>query len=324
MKERDAIGGYFESEPDREGKGFSHTDAAWLNTGRNALEFILTSLMPIRRVYIPYFTCEVIMEPFEKLGVPHTYYHINRHLELQSSIQLGEGEYLLYTNYFGVKDAYVQKLHACYGSSLIVDNAQGLFMQPLIGCKTVYSLRKFVGLPDGGLAYPNHAADEAALSLDSSADRIAHLHLRKRYGAQAGYSAFQENERKLDGRPMMRMSQETRRMISHIDFENVQSARRRNFLQLHEKLSGSNLFAVPDISTFAAPMVYPYWIEHGNELRKKLIEERVFVATYWPNVPEWVGPDSLEYGLTANLLALPIDQRYGRKEMNRILSLLSR
>ena len=46
-------------------------------------------------------------------------------------------------------------------------------------------------------------------------------------------------------------------------------------------------------------------------------------ATYWPNVLKWCSEDMLEYELTNNIIALPIDQRYGREEMDYIIKLLA-
>lgn len=40
---------------------------------------------------------------------------------------------------------------------------------------------------------------------------------------------------------------------------------------------------------------------------KKLIDNRVYVATYWLNVVEWCGIGELEYGFAKSLLPLPID-----------------
>lgn len=60
------IGGYFELElPKREEY---HKNVLALNTGRNCLEYILR-LRGYKKVFLPYYTCEVILEPFSKLNV---------------------------------------------------------------------------------------------------------------------------------------------------------------------------------------------------------------------------------------------------------------
>ena len=65
-------------------------------------------------------------------------------------------------------------------------------------------------------------------------------------------------------------------------------------------------------------MVYPYYTS-DNTLKAKLISSKIFVATYWPNVFEWCKSDSLEYNFGEQIIAIPIDQRYGIEDMNRII-----
>ena len=61
------IGGYFSLELPHYGE--YHKDAIRLNTGRNCLEYILR-VRNYKKVYIPYYTCDVVLEPFKKLGIP--------------------------------------------------------------------------------------------------------------------------------------------------------------------------------------------------------------------------------------------------------------
>lgn len=71
----------------------------------------------------------------------------------------------------------------------------------------------------------------------------------------------------------------------------------------------------------SVPMVYPFLLDNIN-LRKKLIESKVYIPFYWPNVQSWCNAESLENTLSQLLLALPIDQRYSIDEMNFIVSVL--
>ena len=72
----------------------------------------------------------------------------------------------------------------------------------------------------------------------------------------------------------------------------------------------------------AVPMVYPYMVAKEG-LREKLIANKVFVARYWPNVLDWTEKSSIEYQLTEQMQPLPIDQRYGEEDMNRIIELVT-
>ena len=52
------------------------------------------------------------------------------------------------------------------------------------------------------------------------------------------------------------------------------------------------------------------------------IENKVFVARYWPNVLDWTTEKEMEYILAYQMQPLPIDQRYGNEEMQRIIDLV--
>lgn len=300
--------------------GFLHDDGALLNTGRNALEYVLQALGNVNHVFVPYYTCDVVLEPLNKLGISYTFYPINQNLELKEWPTLQSGEYLIYNNYFGIKDEYVGKLAHRYGSQLIVDNAQAWFAEPIEGVSTIYSPRKYVGIPDGGVAYCPKRIDERSFEQDSSYERCSHLLKRIDLGPSEGYADFRANSKQLVGQPIKRMSKLTRRMLCSIGFEAIKDKRRKNFWYLHEHLKETNLFVMPSMDSFACPMVYPY-LRDDASLKQRLIENKVFVATYWPNVSEWCGCDALEYGLARNMVFLPVDQRYGIDEMKQIINL---
>lgn len=314
------IGGYFELELLNQG-GFPHDDGMLLNSGRNALEYVFRALGDVRHLYMPYYTCDVVMEPVVKLNIPYSFYHINQSLELDVLPTLNSGDYLVYTNYFGIKDEYVYRLAEQYGSQLIVDNAQAWFAQPIKGVNTIYSPRKYVGVPDGGVAYCTKYIDEKSFEQDVSYERCSHLLKRMELDPYDGYVDFKSNNKTLSGQPVKQMSRLTRKMLSSIDFEDVRNKRRKNFDYLQEHLGKANCLEIPFINSFACPMVYPYLTDEPS-LRQKLIENKVFVATYWPNVKEWTSRGMLEFELMDKMIPLPVDQRYGIEEMNTMISII--
>lgn len=312
------IGGYFELELFGI-NNFPHINGIFVNTGRNALELILNSISKIQTIYIPYYTCDVVLEPLNKLNINYSFYRINESLELIENIELKKDEYLLYTNYFGIKDDYIEKLDEKYGSNLIVDNAQALYAQPTTKC--LYSPRKFVGIPDSGIAYTDSYVDINSYAIDYSSDRFDHLLIRHDKGATAGYTAFKENSAKLKEHDIKQTSVLTKQLISSIDFEAIQQKRIANFKYLHSYLKDSNRLNIDSFGDFACPMVYPYYTD-DNTLKSKLIENKIFVATYWPNVFQWCNIEDIEYKLANKIIAIPIDQRYGIEEMNKIIKII--
>lgn len=317
-----AIGGYFELA-DYENGLFPHPDGVLLNTGRNALEYILRSIGKVKCVYLPYYTCEVVLEPLKKLHIPWMYYHINARFEIADEIHLKEGEYIIVNNYYGIKDAYILTLADQFGDHLIVDCAQAFFARPIRGVKAFYSPRKYVGVADGGIAYLGEAADNCTsiLETECTEEHDSHLFKRKLFGAEAGFADFQKNERKLENQPIRWMSNTTRRILDHIDYEKVISIRRRNFEFLQNALEDKNSLRLPDASSFVCPMVYPFISRISRNLREELIDKKVFVAKYWPNIHP-LPSFEIEFDLTARCIPIPCDHRYGKDEMIQIVKIV--
>lgn len=313
----EAIGGYFSLElPQREEY---HKNAIRLNTGRKCLEYILR-VRGYKKVYVPYYTCEAVMEPINKLGIPYGYYHIDIHFEIKNRFTLKEGEALLYTNYFGLKHRYEEQLAEKVGERLIVDNTQAFYAKPLPGIDTFYTCRKFFGVPDGAYLYCVKELDEE-IEQDFSYDRVTHLVKRIDLSAEEGFKDFRQVDDGLDNQPIRKMSKLTHRMMMGIDYEAAALRRRSNYQYLNEALGKENNLEL-HLEDDAVPMVYPYLVDDGARLRQYLIENKVFCARYWPNVLECCKPGDFEYHLAENLVCLPIDQRYGEEEMIYILNLI--
>jgi len=54
-----------------------HPTALRLNTGRNVLEYIIKSNTYLK-IYIPYYICDLILEPVIRQGVDFEFYHIDK------------------------------------------------------------------------------------------------------------------------------------------------------------------------------------------------------------------------------------------------------
>ncbi len=317
---KDGIGGYFQLELTNRGS-FLHDVGVLVNSGRNALEYILRSLPDVKHIWLPYYSCDVVLEPIEKLQLSYSFYHIDEQLHIADTISLEEKDYLLYTNYFGLMDGYIRSLVKEYGNRLIVDNAQAWFAKPQKEVSSIYSPRKFFGVPDGGIAFCPYTTD-SQFEQDISFNRSSHLLKRIDLGPSEGYTDFNENRKTFHNQPIRKMSKLTEAILSNIDYNAAELRRRANYQYMNAALQDRNQLQLP-FEDSSVPMAYPYLTNDSN-LKKKLIDNRIFVATYWPNVMEWCKDGEWEYLLTKNTCFLPIDQRYGEEDMNRIIDTIQK
>ncbi len=315
MNSTKPIGGYFELETNNFGSVF-HENAIAVNSCRNALEYVLL-VNKYKKIYLPYYTCDVTLQPIKNLNIDFEFYYLDNDFFPKIEI-IEENEALLFVNYFGLLNNNISILEKKY-QNLIIDNAQAFYAKPFDTVSTVYSPRKFFGLPDGGFVYSKKKL-KINLEVDKSSDRMSHLITRIEDGAEAGYKLFQQNDDKLNDLPLRRMSIITKKLLSNIDFESALKKRNENFNILHQALKNKNEFSsIIEKVDINGPMVYPFFRKGNDQLRNQLIAKKIFVAKYWPDVLDRVNNKSFEAYLVNNLIPLPIDQRYNKNEMNFII-----
>lgn len=305
-----AIGGYFELElPLLDTSKEYHNGAIALNSARNAFEYVLRA-KKYKKVFLPYYTCDVMLEPIQKLALQVEFYSVDEQLNPIFNRQVSDDEVFVYTNYYGIKQHTVKEVCKRI-KNVIVDNAQAFFDKPIKGVDTIYSARKFVGVPDGAYLYTDTVLEQD-LKRDVSFCRTSHLLKRIECGAEAGYEDFKSNDDSLIGQPILQMSELTTNLLRRIDYEQIICKRKENFVYLHSFLEGENSLL---FDTVTPAMVYPFLTKNGAELRNKLIKNKIFVARYWPGI---------ELNLVENLIPLPIDQRYTLADMTQIINIIQK
>lgn len=306
------IGGYFELELSRYPE--LHAEATALNSGRFCLEYLLRC-RKYNKVYVPFFTCDTVIEPIIKLGIPYEFYHTDKSYRIVDDILLAPNEALLYTNYWGLQGKYCEELAGKYGCQLILDYTQAFFSKPICGIDTFYSCRKYFGVPDGGYLYTDAIAD-FEIEQDESYGRMDSLTKRIDISPEAGYDDFHLVSASFHDMPIRRMSKLTKCLMQSIDYNRVAQQRIDNYNTLLRALGGR------DLHYGEVPMIFPYESAEGQKLRKKLIANKIFVAKYWPNVDEWTEEDTVERWMANHILPLPIDQRHDKENMNRIIEII--
>lgn len=308
MKE---IGGYLEL--DQLIHNEYHPNAIALNTARNALVY-LAKTKNMSKIYIPYYLCDSVSNVCERENIPYDFYHVGEDFTPRFDRALEPGEYLYVVNYFGQLDSeIISDLKTQYGR-IIIDNVQAFFVQPIEEIDTIYSCRKFFGVPDGAYLYSN--ADFMDLPTDISMNRMKHI--LGRYEGQSAsdyFTNFRANDALFDDLSLMYMSKLTHNLLGAIDYGTVISRRNENWKLLHAALGDKNRLC---LNTPVGPYMYPFYCDNGVHIRKTLAEQKIFIPTLWPNVLDFDGCE-LEKDYVRNVLPLPIDQRYDTNDMMKIV-----
>lgn len=314
---RREIGGFCGLELPQFGN-FPQREGVYVNSGRAAFEYILRALGDVRKVYLPLYTCHTLGETLARLGIVTELYSIDDRLEIAADPvpAPARGEYVLYTDYFGLKLAYVHRLNELYPGRLIVDNCLALYSPSLPNTPTFFSPRKFSGLPDGGVAIVDGESPELP-ERDVSSSTASFLLQALEYGIAATAEACEENERRLARTPLAPMSRLTELLINSIDYERAALRRTQNYRCLHRFLGSINKLAVPEMPR--GPFCYPFRT-NVPELRNYLIDRGIYIPVLWPHLLGDAPAGSIESKLVRELIPLPVDQRYGTDEMREIVA----
>ena len=312
------IGGYFQLDLPTP-SGFCNKNYYAVNSCRNAIS-LLTKVKGYTKIFLPYYCCRSVIDTLIKNNIAIEHYHIDENLEIVGPIKQQEKHAMLYINYFGIKDKYIDTINKKY-KNLIIDNAQSFFSNPIADVDSVYSPRKFLGVPDGGFLHTKTSINLEEYSQDYSYDRCSHLLKRIELDGQGGYDDFVKNEINISKLDIMKMSKLTKYLLSGIDYQVITRKRKENFNFIDKRLKKSNMIKI-DLMPQAACLIYPYLVPNGDEIKQKLIENKIYVATYWKEVIEKTDADSFENFLTKHLVAIPIDQRYSQAELDYILKFI--
>jgi hypothetical protein len=315
-----AIGGYFEWElPSNRGEFYP---GAYRFQSARAAFMALLSLRKPTRVWMPWYICDSMIEPVRMTGVALARYAVDATLDIRDRFTLHDDEWLLYVNYFGVCDANVDHvLDSFPRRQVVIDNSQAFFSQPGDCLATIYSPRKFFGVPDGGYLITDLPVPEPNSDDIGSVTRCAHLLKRLAGEPEAGYQDYHLAEESLLGQTPRRMSQLTNRVLSTIDYTFVRSRRQDNFAVLHEELGRANQFSL-ELKNGTTPLCYPF-LGAPKGSRERLIAQRIFVPTYWPDVIINDDAPAFERSFANSCLHLPCDQRNDHADVDNVLATLT-
>lgn len=308
------IGGFIEL--DKYSCPMPHEDAIALNCARNALCY-LCAAKGIEKLAIPKFLCSSVSDACRRMGVAVRHYPIGIDFlpDLPEQDGLVSDEWIYVVNYYGQLDnTVIAKFKERYGR-IIVDNVQSYFQMPVAGVDTIYTCRKFFGVPDGAFLYTDkHLGEE--LPIDESYGRMSYLLGRFERTASEFYDEYVQSERRFENEPIKRMSKLTNNLLHGIDYESVRERRTENFKALHGALERLNRLS---LSMPEGAFMYPLYIEGGMEIREKLREKKIYIPTLWSDVFAVCGKDEIEHDMAENILPLPVDQRYGEQEMRYVV-----
>ena len=326
------IGGFFGLELPEPRGGFAElwqvTGGATFTNARSAFAALIQTVDP-PRVWLPAYICEELVKvvPEERLA----FYPVGQKLMpatdiLESSTR--PGDMVLGVNYFGrpPNHAFLEFIEQRQDLVFVEDCAQAIDTGiPPWGHWRLFSPRKLMGIPDGGLLLASRTHSMTVPSSPPLFDMLIFEPSLRRFEDEmetqnAVWHAANLMRERAETVSNRRMSHLSGALLHLLDPTRIIARRRANFAVLQERLT--QLSFLKDGSPNYVPFGFPIRVARGkcDGIIVELASTGIFVARHWSNLPSPAEIFQEEHRLAAELMTLPCDQRYSLDDMARIAS----
>ena len=331
--------------------GYEGSDYAWLSTGRSATRFVLKTIEErnpeINKVaLLPPFTCHTVIEPFVECGYEVHTLPISINLETSADEIILRQEQtnasvLIIHRYYGF-DTLPNFNHAvgvlrAKGVVIIEDCTQSMYstFKSSDADYFVGSIRKWCGVPDGGFAICKEgcftdkptAEDKAMVEAKRIASEFKYQYMFEHEGDKPTFKTkFREGEGLLDEqRGFYSIGNISATIQANLNVVNLRQKRQSNFQTLLNGLRDVTPFWIlfNKMPKDVVPLYFPILVADRDELQDHLADNDIYAPVVWPK-PECcplICKESEE--IYEKILCIPIDQRYGSDDMERIVKVIN-
>lgn len=300
-----------------------------LANASSAFWLVARALQP-GKVWLPSFLCDSVVRAFLVAGVGVEFFPVDERLHVVDGHwveRVMEGDLVVRIHYFGFRNSDpVFEAAKARGAWLMDDAAQALLTRE-IGHDSdfvVYSPRKFVGVPDGGVLVARKPFEPRDALLPAPAEwwlEAFSAVLLRRDHDQSGASGdwfrqFQHSEATAPIGPFS-MSTLSAGLLSHnFNYGEIAERRRLNYSHLSERLRVWACY--PELPDGVVPLGFPLRLHNRDEVRGLLCRRKIFPPVHWP--VDGVVPDTFtdSHQLAREIMTLPCDQRYDLPDMERM------
>ena len=311
-------------------------------SGRTAIAVAFYDILKshaISTVWLPSYSCESMAQPFYDFGVNVKFYSLNYDFKknkiVREDFEPSKNDVVLTMGYFGFyDDGNTELVKKCRDNRTIVieDCTHSLLSSgDFLADYRVSSLRKwfatasggFVQKRDGTLDATLNACDKSIVDMRITAMKEKTLYLESE-SDESLKSSFLEKYRRVNqsfsqNYKDLAIDSWSELVLRKTDVEEIRRIRRKNAQILLDAICGASgvksMFTT--LGSNDCPLFVPILCENRAELQKKLAENKIYCPAHWPKYSDKA--NSNLYDLELSLIC---DQRYGERDMERIIALL--
>ena len=282
-------------------------------------------------MWVPSYLCHTVLDGIDPSVTVLRFYEVDYDLKILSNEWVSEvnsGDLVIFIDYFGFPHdrqlaAYVKER----GAWVLEDACQALLSSHVGGISdfVLFSLRKWIGVPDGGMLRVPESFPLTGISLEMPATTwwlkaLQASILRREFDdglpTRDWFKFFREAE---DSAPIgpYAMSQLSQAIFEYsVDYSLTAQRRIDNYRKLLERLADHAIF--PKIEPDVVPLGFPVQVAKRDIVRQALFDRQIYPPVHW--LIEGVVPPKYEdsHRLASQIMTLPCDQRYGPEDMERM------
>jgi hypothetical protein len=310
---------------------FMTDDSAYFANARSALATFLKGVQP-RCVWLPSYLCRSILVPLLSDNRTHRFFPVNRNLQVLPGPWLNdvrEGDVVLLIAYFGfpIEEAITCSLHT--RGALILEDASQALLSGHVGRFSdyvLYSPRKIVGVPDGGILRPRTRVRDIALTsppCDWWITTFQSCLLRRDFDLFSAdpyrqwFRLFREASAKIPCGPYTISTLSDILLRTSFDYDFTAKRRRENFKLLLAALGDIALYK--ELPDDVVPLGFPVQVENRRIVQEALYKEDIYPPVHW-DIESIVPEEYVEsHLLSRHILTIVCDHRYDLEDMNRTI-----
>lgn len=341
-------------------KKYKKSYTAFTGSGREAIALSLKAIEINRpgikkTALLPAYMCDSVFWPFERAGWDLYFYHIGKNLEpeaesLSAQIKGLQPGLIFIHPYYGFDTLKslrpMLNIWQSQGICIMEDVTQSYYLprEKWDADYIIGSLRKWYPIPDGGFAvsnepFPEEFCGENKIFIETKLDLLTkkwnYFHapgssLEKKNQKTAFMAKNRNMEEWLDHyEKISPLSKESMKILSTLSEKDYRNRRNENchylFQHIKSKTKFTPVFAKENsFEAVDSPLYFPIYAKNREELQNFLVNRGIYAPVLWP-----VGKENenhlseTDQEIYDQILALPIDQRYGLSEMQYIAQALT-
>ncbi|WP_137936691.1 DegT/DnrJ/EryC1/StrS family aminotransferase [Chitinivorax sp. B] len=324
------IGGFFELElpAPQSGNLLAHWQAdalnsRWYANARSALAHLLRHKQ-CTRVWLPAYLCDALVDAILYAGCRVQFYPVDEQLHPDSNwlvSRINTGDAVLAIDYFGrsPNSLFRGLVQSRQDVIWIEDRAQAIDTgQPPWGTWQLFSPRKLLGVPDGGLLVGPQLADLPTPHGIPPIHVSAWLRREDSHGSRNSewYGRFKQDEADMDIdlRPASKLTQH---LLACTPAHTLIQARRQNYARYQAALPYMSFLG--ETRAFV-PFGFVIRTPHADALWQHLIDQRIFAQRHWRELSTAVEEFPVAHQLAGELLTLPCDHRLNNADVDRVIA----